>query len=280
METSFASLIEASKSVLILLPARPYFDQVAAGLGLYLALRDRKNVAVSCPTPMLVEFNRLVGVNKVGSEGGNKNLTLRFANYPATNIEKVSYDIENGEFKLMVVPKTGFLAPKKEEISFEYSGVSADTVILVGGANESHFPSLATKDFEAAKLIHLGIRTLDLGAKTVISFARPASSVSELITALIKQSGYTLDADIATNLLMGIEEGSNHFTGPEVTAETFEIFAQLLKSGGQRIPREKAEKLAFPQGLTGEAIQIEKVEKKEAPKDWLEPKIFKGTSIS
>lgn len=284
METSFRSLIESAKSVLILLPTKPYFDQVAAGLSLYLALRGQTSVTVSCPSPMVVEFNRLVGVNKIVSEVGNKNLTMKFSGYPATNIEKVSYDIEDGEFKLMVVPKSGFTAPKKEEVSFEYSGVSADTIILVGGANESHFPAIAGKDFENAKLIHLGIRTLDLGSKAVMSFAKPASSVSELVASLLKQAGYTLDVDMATNLVMGIEEGSNHFTGQEVNADTFQTFAELLRTGGQRTSQQKVDRPVFPQGLTGEGlgeeVRIEKVEKKEAPKDWLEPKIFKGTSVS
>jgi len=281
VENSFKSLIDSASSILILLPSKPYFDQVAAGLSLYLSLMGQKNVNISCPSPMLVEFNRLVGVNKIVTEIGNKNLTLKFSNYPADNIEKVSYDIENGEFKLMVVPKTGFASPKKEQIDLNYSGVSADTVILMGGANESHFPNLSTKDFEAAKLIHIGVRGLSLGSKEVMSFAKPASSASELVATLIKQSGYSLDADIATNLVMGIEEGSNHFTNSDVTAETFEIFAQLLKAGGQRFPTQKVERASFPQeAIPGEDIKLEKIEKKEAPKDWLEPKIFKGTSVS
>lgn len=281
METSFKSLIDSASSILILLPLKPYFDQVAAGLSLYLALRGEKDVQIFCPSPILVEFNRLVGVNKIVSEIGNKNLSLRFRDYPASNIERVSYDIENGEFKLMVVPKPGFSSPKKDQIELSYSGVSAETIILVGGANESHFPNLTSKDFDRAKLVHIGVRALALGGKQVMSFAKPASSVSELVATLIKQSGFSLDPDIATNLVMGIEEGSNRFTSLDVTAETFEILAELLKAGGQRAQLHKVEKTSFPQGaIPGEEIKIEKVEKKEAPKDWLEPKIFKGTTIS
>lgn len=281
MENSFKSLIDSASSILILLPSKPYFDQVAAGLSLYLVLKGQKDVQISCPNPMLVEFNRLIGVNKILSEVGSKNLTLRFSDYPASNIERVSYDIENGEFRLMVVPKPGFASPKKEQINLNYSGISADTIILIGGANESHFPVLSSKDFNEAKLIHLGVRALVLGGKHVMSFARPASSATEIVASLIKQSGYNLDADISTNLVMGIEEGSNHFTNPDVSAETFEIFAELLRAGGQRVPAHKVETSSFPQGsILGEEIKMEKVEKKEAPKDWLEPKIFKGTTIS
>jgi hypothetical protein len=279
-ENSFGSIIEASKSILILLPTKPYFDQVAAGLSLFLTLRDGKDTAITCPSPMLVEFNRLVGVNKVTSELGNKNLTIKFVDYRASDIERVSYDIENGEFRLTVIPKVGFSSPRKEQVAFEYSGLSADTIILIGGANETHFPALASKDLANAKIVHIGTRSLSMaGQRDVISFASPASSVSELVATLINQSGFRLDQDIATNLLMGIEEGSREFKGPDVRPETFETVAQLLRAGGQRVPQGPVNKDAFPQrAVPGEEVVEEK--KEEAPKDWLEPKIYKGTSIS
>jgi len=78
---------------------------------------------------------------------------------------------------------------------------------------------------------------------------------------------------------MGIEEGSRDFKGPDVKPETFEIVAQLLRAGGQRTPKERIEKTNYPPGaIPGQEVEIEK--KEEAPKDWLEPKIYKGTSIS
>ena len=105
MENSFSSLVDSSASILILLPTKPYFDQVAAGLGLFLSLRDRKETQISCPSPVTVEFHRLVGVNKITSEVGNKNLTIKFVNYNPQDIERVSADIENNEFKLIVIGK-------------------------------------------------------------------------------------------------------------------------------------------------------------------------------
>ncbi len=278
-ENSFGSIIDSSRSILILLPLKPYFDQVAAGLALYLALRETKETTANCPSPMLVEFNRLVGVNKVTSELGNKNLAIRFTNYKASDIEKVSYDIENGEFRLTVVPKSGFASPKKEQVVFEYSGLSADTIILIGGANETYFPALSSKDLEGSRIIHLGTRALSLSGEKVMSFAAPASSVSELVATLINQSGLRPDQDTATNLLMGIEEGSRDFKGPDVTPETFEIVAQLLRAGGQRMPKERIEKDSYPAGaIPAQEVELEK--KEETPKDWLEPKIYKSTSIS
>ncbi len=276
MENSFASIIASAKSVLVLLPSKPYFDQIAAALSFYLAIKDKKEAAIVCPSPMIVEFNRLIGVNKISTEVGNKNLVIRFAGYKASDIEKVSYDVENGEFRLTVVPKTGFSSPKKEQVELSHSGISADTVVLIGGGSEAHFPALS-QELSGAKIVHIGTRALS-GEGQALSFARPASSVSELVAHLIQEAGLAIDAEIATNLLMGIEEGSREFKGQDVTADTFETIATLLRAGGKRgvqIP----DKSAFPAGaIPGEVLQ-DPEKKEEPPKDWLEPKVYKGTSI-
>lgn len=284
MGNSFSSLIGSASSVLVLLPAKPYFDQVASGLALYLSLKESKEVSIMCPSPMLVEFNRLVGVNKIVSEAGNKNLTIVFGGYPAENVERVSADVEGGKFFLTVIPKPGMVSPKKEEIEFSYSGVAADTIILIGGGNENHFPLLESKDTQGAKIIHIGTRALSvLPDKGVMSFARPASSVSEVVTSLIKESGLVLDGDVATNLVLGVEEGSNHFASEEVTAETFELFANLLRSGGKRIAKRPISRGLYPfQTTRNDSIEEDaaKESTQETPQDWLEPKIYKGTSVS
>jgi hypothetical protein len=285
MENNLSSLIDSAGSVLILLPTKPYFDQVAAGLALYLSLKTSKETAIICPSPMLVEFNRLVGVDKITSEAGNKNLTLKFSGYPAENVERVSADVETGKFYLTIIPKQGLPSPKKEEIEFAYSGVAADLIILVGGANESHFPFLADPDVQGVKIVHLGTKELSAPAQLgIMSQAHPASSISEIVAGVINQSGRALDADIATNLVLGMEEGSNHFSSEETTPETFELFAQLLRSGGQRFTRRPIEnKRPTPFVQPTPPLQPNQPAvqpKNQAPKDWLEPKIYKGTSVS
>ena len=312
MENSFSSLVDSAASILVLLPNKPYFDQIAAGVALYLSIHDKKEVAISCPSPMMVGFNRIIGVNKITSELGNKNLTIKFKGYDANNIEKVSYDIINGEFNLTVVPKPGFAAPQKEQMDLSFSGISADLIILIGGANDSHFPVLASPEFAKAKIAHVGNRVLT-SDKSVLSFAKPGATTSEVVANLIKDNGMSIDPDIATNLVMGIEEGSSNFTSPDVNADTFETFAFLLRSGGLRQSKTKLSPMSFPPGAVPtqpfsqpkpvQPVQTQPIkpqpvvnpnpepvvtqtESKEEvgienpPDDWLQPKVFKGTSVS
>lgn len=282
MDTSFNNLVSESKSILILLPTNPHFDHVAAALGLYLSLSGKKETAIACPTPMLVEFNRLVGVDKIVSELGNKNLIIRFENYAVNDLEKVSYEIESGEIKIKVEPKQGFAAPKKEDISFNYAGIAADLVILVGGGHDGHFPHLASTDLKQTKCVHIGVSSLTLSTGVdIVSLATSASSVSEVVAAFIKEASFEVNADIATNLLMGIEEGSRGFSTSEVTADTFAKISELMRMGGKRVTRDQMpDSRNFPPGsIPGTQFQ----KPKPNPKSWYQPKVYKsgtGTPIS
>jgi len=253
MDNSFKALVDQCASILILLPTDPVFDEVAAGLALYLSLtQSKKEVTVACPSPMLVEFNRLVGVNRISTDVGSKNLIIRFKGYQPENIEKVSYDIENKEFKLTVIPKEGFIAPNQSQLDIAYSGLVAQAVILVGGEGEQSYPALIqSSELAAAKIVFLGIQAPRFSPqRSLISFARPVSSVTEIVASLLKESGLILDADIATNLLLGIELASNNFTLSGVSADTFQLVADLVKIGGKREP------LAFAKQQAAQLQQI------------------------
>lgn len=283
MENNLSSIIEQSKSIIILLPTKPFFDQVAAGLSLFLFLRDKKDVSIASTSPMTVEFNRLVGVNKISQDLGNKNLMIRFSDYKAADIERVSADVEDGKFTLKVIPKPNVQPPSKDQLEFSYAGVMSDTVFLIGGVNESHFPALSSNELSGTKIVHIGNRGLNVSSGDVISLARPAVSVCEVVYHLTKESGADIDVDIATNLLMGIEESTKKFSSPDVTAETFEIVAELIRKGGKRNIMPRQTRPQYPPGSIPSRVVQKKdnnQQKEKTPKDWFEPKIYKGTSVS
>lgn len=316
MDNSISSIIDSARSVLILLPVKPNFDTVSAGLSFYLSLMDKKQATISCPSPMMVGFNRIIGADRITSVLGNKNLTIKFKNYDAASIEKVSYDIINSEFNLTVVPKVGFTSPTKDQIDTSYAGVSADLVVLIGGASDSDFPSLASEKFATAKIVHIGNRSIS-STRDILSFAKPGAAISELIANVIKEdTNLEMDPDIATNLVMGVEEGSGNFADSEVTPDTFETFAYLLRNGGRRQSRIKLSPANFPPGAiptqpfgqkvskvsqvpqvlqvpqTQNATQVtealvsdpdntqETEQDINPPDDWLQPKVFKGSATT
>jgi hypothetical protein len=143
-------------------------------------------------------------------------------------------------------------------------------------------------------LVHVGTRLLEIinSELEVLSFAKPASSTSELVANLLKESGYPTDSDIATNLVTGIEEQSKNFQGEAVTADTFTMFAELLKLGGKRMskvvpaknyPQGSIPTKPFTQVLRDKQMTPEEAEQElnqDIPPSWSEPKIFTGTTVS
>ncbi|OGM75604.1 hypothetical protein A2382_04965 [Candidatus Woesebacteria bacterium RIFOXYB1_FULL_38_16] len=278
MKDSFETLVKEAKSILIILPKDPYFDQVASGLSLSLGIKKEKEVVVVCSSPMTVEFNRLVGVDRVTERAGNKNLVINFPGYDPERVERVAYDVIDDKMNIVVVPKPGMFPPVMEQVKLDYVGISADLVILIGGAHERHFPILQDKSLLGAKIVHVGINEISLeSVKELISLARPASSISEIVYDFVKPNEGSVEPDLATNLLMGLYEGSKNFTGKSVSQETFRVASELMAAGGKIVP---VETRSFPAGAMPTTL-VTPGAQPNMPKDWMRaPKVYKGTSIS
>jgi len=325
MENSFRSIVEQSQSLVIFLPKSPTFDQVASALSLLLGLKDMKPVQIVSASPITVSFNRLIGVDKISGETGNKNLVIGFSGYDANNIEKVSYDIVEDQFKLTVLPKSGINPPKEDQVKITYEGVSADTVILFGGSTDADFPQLSVKGLESSKMYHIGTHPLTVDpSKVIYTFAQPLASVSELTFFLLNEAQLRVDTDIATNLLMGIEDATQNYKSGNVSAETFEVTAALIRAGGRRLSGETVDRNKYPAGSipqvvvkpevqgnqpktqavapmdyadfsqtpqevqqdAAKAAVVEDITAKvnedilNPPDDWLQPKVYRGTSLN
>lgn len=270
----FQEALVASNKVLILLPKDPDVDSVASGLALYLSLsKYGKQVAIACLSPMLVEFNELVGVDRVTTELGNKNLVITISDYPAVNIERVSYNIENGQFRLVVIPKPGYNSPDASQVAAISTGLGAETVLLVGVTDEEQLGDEVAraelyKSARAIFVIGRAIPNPNLTRRPGVSEVvdPSASSVSEVLAFLITNGNLPLDEDSATNLLRGITAATRNFTN-RVRPETFELVARLMRMRN-----------STPQAASEGQANVEQEDEKP-PEDWLAPKVYKGSTL-
>lgn len=258
MDNTFKSYIDSANGLLLILPQDPVFDEVTAACALSLTLKGQKDASIYSPTPIIVEFNRIIGVDKIQNSlnFGNKNLTITLKDYKGEDVDKVGWDVENSVFKLTIVPQEGKTSPKKENVNIEDAGTKADTVILIGGDNPNQFPIAVSPDLKDAKIIHVGFKAVTVNnGKESLSFARNASSTSEVLANLIKEAGWGIDADIATNLVSGIEAETAAFTSQYVSADTFQMVADLIRAGGKKggalpqIPKGQYPQGALPQNM-------------------------------
>jgi len=273
--TSINSAIKDSKSVLVVLSPRINFDGVAAALSLFLSLeKSGKQVNIVSSEAMTVKYSSLIGVNRVGNKIGGRNLIVSF-DYTEESIEKVSYQIENSKFNLMIQPKEGFKPLNAEQVEYSYAGGNADCVFIFG------FNSLE----ELGKLYQDNRAMFD--QEKVFKFTyNPSSSFSEEISRLIHNLQLSIDPDIASNLMSGIERSTRGFDPALASADTFEMAAFLLRSGGQRQNRVslnqstqlKRKEPGKPVTLSTPVEQT--TDEPEAPPEWLEPKIYKSNTRS
>src|SRR5437868_1755471 len=127
-------LILKNQEIGILVGSNPGFDEMAAGLGLYLSIKQMgKNVTIACPTDPLVAVSSLVGIDKVqrslSGEGGD--LTVSFP-YKEGEIEKVSYTLENGFLNIVVKAGEKGLSFDKSDVDFKRAGKLPTLLFFIG----------------------------------------------------------------------------------------------------------------------------------------------------
>lgn len=234
--TAVSESLAKANSALIVLSQKPSIDSVAAGLALYLALiKQNKKAIIACASPLTVAYNRLFAVNKVVPEVGNKNLLISF---PCTedSLEKVSYNIDNNRFNLVIEQKEDKPQVDVGDIKYNYVGTKADLVIAVGVNKIEDLGSIYQNDtafFAQAEIVNINTFPTGTLFGRMNIFDPQASSVSELMAELIKKSQLNIDADIATNLIAGIEVATGNLTY-RATGNTFGILGWLMNIGGKR----------------------------------------------
>lgn len=288
-------ILKTSQEIIIAIPSEPSLDQVAAGLGLYLSLKNvGKSITIFCPSPMVVEYSRLVGLDKVKTSIGNKNLVVSF-DYIQDSIEKVSYNVEGAKFNLVVQPKKGSKPLDAKSVSYSYSGLEADLIFTIGATSFESLGDMYTKNqaaFENAYTANITMTVDSHFAKTTIT-DKNAAALSQITGWFLEQIGFPASGDAASNLLAGIDHATNRFANPQTPAGAFVMAGNLMQNGAKRglemirpivpnIPTSLLRPMSVSQSEDIEPTidQLELTPKTTAvqtpPKDWLEPKIFQG----
>ena len=261
--------LTTAQIIFIVLPPNLNQDKVAAGLSLFLSLKKKgRQVSIASSQPMTVEFSSLVGVDKISQKLGGRNLVISF-DYLQDSIEKVSYNIENKKFNLVIQPKDGFPPLSTEKIEYFYSGGKADLVLILGASSLADLGEIYSQNknlFEEEKTFNFNLQSLR------------AASYSEIVASLLSRLKFPVDVDIASNLLRGLEAATDVFSSPQVSSTTFEAAAFCLRAGARRRgEKPKTPLKPMPAEVSAEKKPVEEG-KKELPRDWLEPKIYRGTT--
>jgi nanoRNase/pAp phosphatase (c-di-AMP/oligoRNAs hydrolase) len=258
------TLLTNAQEVLILTHETPSQDSLGASLALFLSLSaSGKRGTVACPKPLTVEFGNLVGIDKINQNLSSKNFIISL-DYVEGAIEKVSYNITNDKFNLVIEPRVGAPPFSPERVHYSQDNANPGLIFVLDSANLEQLG----KFYQDEKDLYSKVATVNIDYHPnnshfgKINLIDPsASSTSEIITFLLQNLGLPLTEDIATNLLVGITVATNNFS-ESAGAGAFEAAAICLKAGGKRL------------GM----VKKKEEPSQEAPADWLQPKIFKSSS--
>lgn len=283
-----------AQSVLLTIPLTPSQDVVAASLALYLSIKQTgKNVTIVSSTQPVVRDSHLVGLDKISEGVGGENLVITL-DVPENVIDKVTSNTEGGHLNLIINSTKGSAPLTAENVKFSYSGATADLVIILGATDLKDVGPLVEKEnelFNKERVINISNQVGTFGS---INLTDPSSSNSELVTALLKELALPIDVDIANNLMQGIESATQGLSSPNMTADTFEALAILYRTGARRTPvaaKTQQAKIVSDMPIIDNGSPTAPVMPKAhavanesstpAPQpDWLQPKIFKGSSVS
>lgn len=241
------SILENAQSVIVIVGQQGSADSVAAALALHLSLRASGKDARLLAPKQTQATDKLYGIDQLSTELGNENLTISF-DYSEEQVDKVSYHIgeETNKFYLTIKPRSGQPPLDTDSIEFNYTGASADVVILF---NVTDYDSLGQlyygyEDlYTNAQVVTVG-RT-SIGEVELQLLAEPDGSYSQLVMDLLEQTSFPIDSQIATDLLYGVEYASKGFS-EEASPRAFELAAQLLRKGADRL-YEPPQKQSQPQ---------------------------------
>lgn len=283
--------LNASQKTVIVLNQRPSLDQVAAALSLKLAFKEAgKEASVVCASPMMVEFNHLVGINQIESRVTGTDLIISF-NYPSDQIEKVSYNDDNTRPNIVVQPKAGAPAINEKLASFSYGGVGADIIISLG-VKDPAMVNINGLNLSQGFVVNVDSSPANVGFGELSILDQSTPSLSEMALGIILGLNLVLSPDAAQNILAGIWQSTLGMNNPNLGPDTYEAVAICLRAGAQKpvvnnniAPRRPAVFVPPQERTDKQQTPVEKPKEKEElpvkpPADWFEPKIFRGTNVS
>lgn len=310
--TELQTKINQAQKILIALPNNPTLDYIASGLSLYLTLKGLgKSVNIICATPMTVEFNNLVGVEQITDKIAGTDLIVNL-DYLMDQIEKVSYNDENGKLNLVIQPKKGAPVLTSGLVSFSYAGLSADLVFTIGVKDLSSLQQIGKNDFTNIAIINIDNHPNFSQFGELGIYEQSASCLSEVILGLIIGMNFNLTLDIAQNILLGIWKATGGLTSGDLEADIYESVAICMRAGAKKPLVRVKENFAKGQDFQSRPPvqfrqkptstwnkpedvkpvvsalpnqQVQPVQptlppKQNPPADWFEPKIYRGTNIS
>ncbi len=227
-----------STTPLILLPAEPSSDALAAGLALLLVLEKLgKTAKIVSPNFTLPPGHSFLPKNHVVE---TQLTSLRHfiitVDVSRTKLDELSYDIQGDRLAIHLSPKQGFYEAK--DVTTSSGSFAYDLIIALDLSSLDSLGALYhdnTEFFYQVPILNIDHHSENsrYGHTNVVDVV--ASSVSEIIFEIVQALGREqMDEQVATSLLTGIISKTKIFQNQRVTPRSLAIASHLMSAGARR----------------------------------------------
>lgn len=237
MDEQKQQLVEKLKSannILVTVSSNPSVDQLAACVGLTIALNklDKHATAVfSGEIPDTIDFLK----PEATIEKNTDSLRDFIIALDKAKADKLRYKVEDKVVKIFITPYRTSIS--EDDLNFSQGDFNVDVVVALGVHQQQDLDQAITAHgrilHDATVMVINNSEAGELGSVNWVDTT--ASSLSELTAILVKDLDKKLtDQQIATALLTGIVAATDRFRDQNTTARTMSVSADLMSAGANQ----------------------------------------------
>lgn len=230
-------MLRGAESIVVTTKKNPGRDEIAGAIGLHLLLDKLEKVAevvIAQPIPKQLQF---LPSDMVNSQlQGQRDFVVEI-DQSRTEADHLKYVVEDNKLKIYITPYNGSFSEK--DASFSYGEYHCDAIVGLGVQNLEEIDEgirSEEKLTQNARFLLLNPGEGNPVDANTVNWSDPnASSVCEMIMSMSEALGSgLLDDTIATTLLTGIIDRTQHFTNQATTPKVMTMSAQLLAAGARQ----------------------------------------------
>jgi len=229
-----AEKLKQVNNILVTVSNNPSVDQLAACIGLALALNKlgkHATAVFSGDVPSTIEFLR----PEETLEDNVDSLRDFIISLDKSKADKLRYKVEDKVVKIFITPYRTSISEK--DLEFGQGDFNVDAVVALGVQNQADIDeAIAAHGRILHDAVVMTLNVVPGGEFGSINWVNPgASGVCELVAELLETLDKQLiDPQIATALLTGIVAETNRFSNSKTTPATMSMSAALMAAGANQ----------------------------------------------
>lgn len=233
-KTQVVKKLQEASNVLVTVSSNPSVDQLAACIGLTLALNKlgkHATAVYSGKTPSTLEFLK----PQETLENNTDSLRDFIISLDKSKADKLRYKVEDKVVKIFITPYRTSIT--ENDLEFSQGDFNVDVVIAIGVHEQKDLDQAITSHGRILHDATVVAVNRDIGASvgTINVLDNTASSLCEILVPISEQmKADVLDEQIATAYLTGIVAATERFSNEKTTSNTMNISARLMGAGANQ----------------------------------------------